>query len=181
VLFAILAVFTVLAFIFFNGFAIIFTMVIGSFSLFFKGGKWKIVLLSVMVVVVGVNDNTGARYEHWRQLGEDMDELLEDGDIIMLDGIDFIKDHNGSSFDRYVLAPYTGKEYRIVNFDSNETPDYILTKNRHITYDNYTVFRQYFNTGHKGVFTQLLSEIYKLIKGEPVVERIPEFTLWERD
>ncbi|UCF07737.1 MAG: hypothetical protein JSW28_08865 [Thermoplasmata archaeon] len=159
----------------------LFPICIGFISLFFNITKWKIAILCIMLVVVSINDNTGMHFSYRRELGEDMNDLLEDGDVIMFDGIDFIKSHNGSRFDRYCLAPYVKKEYRIINYDSNETPDFIITQNNEISFQNYSIIRRYYVQDKKGVFTQIYNEIYKAIKHPPELQKEPEYIVWGRE
>jgi hypothetical protein len=160
---------------------LLFILAGGLLSLFFVEMRWKIVILCLILMVSSLNDNTGVSYEYNRRLGEDMNRYIEDGDVIMLDGISFVKPHNQSKFDRYILAPYVTKTYRIINFDSNETPDYIITQNIDINFHNYSVLKRYYNNDKNGIFTQIYNLLHLTFTDYHEGERTPIYILWERE
>jgi hypothetical protein len=134
-----------------------------------------------MLLIVNLNDNTGISYSHNRELGEDMNNIMEDGDVIMLDGIDYVKAHNSSQIDRYILAPYVTKNYRIINFDSNEAPDYIITQNPDAEFENYKILKTYYGHDRRGVFTQIYNYLYHMFIDQNERDRVPAYIVWERD
>jgi hypothetical protein len=170
-LFALMGIAIIVTIVFMSVLWLIFPSIIGFFSLCFKEMKWKVAILCFMIAIVSINDNTGVRFDHNRRLGEDMNKLIEDGDVVMLDEIDFIKPHNLTKINAYILAPYVTKSYRIINSDSNETPDFIITQNDTNIYENYTIINKYYNNDNKGIFTQIYSELYKTFRKPKEIEK----------
>lgn len=160
---------------------LLFPLGIGIVSFLFKPLKWKIAILCLMLFIVNLNDNTGIAYSYNRELGEDMNNIIENGDVIMLDGIDYVKANNNSRIDRYILAPYVTKNYRIINFDSNNIPDYIITQNPDAAFKNYTILKTYYSHDKRGIFTQTYNFLYHVFIDPNERDRVPVYIVWERD
>ena len=93
--------------------------------------------------------------------------LIDDGDVIMFTGIVYVNSTTTPTMiDRYLLAPYVCKEYRILNHDSNETPDFIISRQEHLIFENFTLVNRYYTRDKRGLFTQIKKEVLvKMGKG----------------
>jgi hypothetical protein len=171
----------VFTFVFLPSFWLWFPLIVGMISILFNKSKWKIAILVLMLLLISIEFGTITKYEYNRRLGEDINNEIEDGDVIMLDGIAWVKTHNDRGLDRYFLAPYVTKDYRIVNFDSNETPDYIITKNNSIIYENYTVLKEYYNHDKRGIFLEMFYDLRETLTNPEEVEKKPVYILWGRE
>ena len=170
-----------LTFVFLPSFWLWFPLIVGMISILFNKSKWKIAILVFMLLLISIEFGTMTRYEFNRRLGEDINNEIEDGEVIMFDGIAWVKTNNGRGLDRYFLAPYVTKDYRIVNFDSNETPDYIITKNNSMIYENYTILKEYYDHDKRGIFLEMFYDLRETLTNPEEVEKKPEYILWRRE
>jgi hypothetical protein len=125
--------------------------------------------------VVSLDSATGVSYGYKREVGLDLNEMVEDGDTIAFDAVLYNESDWQGRIERYTLAPYVEADYILVDYTPNTTADYILSANLERQYDNYTIAKRYYSYDRRGILSIAAEMIlYPEWRAQVV------YILWER-
>jgi hypothetical protein len=152
-------------------------LVFSYISLIFISAEHKIFVFFVMLLIVSINTSTGISYSYNKELGMDMNERLNEGDIVAFDSVTFFGVNGENGIDRYILAPYVEGDYILVDYSPNTTVDYIISAEPDNEYNNYTLIKKYYSEDRRGIISVAVETI--LSPGQS--SKVAIYVLWERD